>query len=52
MSRRWYYGSHNQPGNLHEVAAWLTEFHPEWDVVAMHYVGSLTVIVYRLEIGR
>ena len=47
-SKRWSYFSENLGGNLHEVASYIDEYHPEWDVVAMDFTGSGTVVVYRL----
>lgn len=45
---RWRYQSENISGNLHDAARYVTEFHPEWDVVTMHSVGGYnTVIVWR-----
>lgn len=46
---KWSYISDNILGNLHVAAAWITEHHPEWDVVTMHFSGSATVVVYREE---
>jgi hypothetical protein len=45
---RWHYHSFNVPGNFHQAAHWITENHPEWDVVAMHFNGgNYTVVVHR-----
>ena len=50
LAKRWKYGSKNFGGNLHEVAIFLNEYHPEWDVVAIDRAGAYTVILYRVEI--
>lgn len=50
MSRRWRYGSKNFGGNLHDVATFLNDHHPDWDVVAIDRAGNYTVILYRVEI--
>lgn len=49
--KRWQYKSENLGGNLHSAAAWISQHHPEWDVVAMDCTaGYNTVVVYRIEL--
>lgn len=52
MAKKWEYKSVNLGGNFHDVARYLTERHPDWDVVAMDCTTyhNHTVVVYRLEI--
>lgn len=40
--------------DLHAAAAWVTEAHPEWDVVTMvqTYTGRYTVVIHRKEIRQ
>lgn len=47
---RWQYLSESISGNFHEAAIWISKHHPEWDVIAMQYIGIYTVVVYRVEI--
>lgn len=48
--KRWKYFSENVAGNLHDATRFLNDYHPDWDVVVMHYVGSITIIVHRVEV--
>lgn len=46
---RWKYESTNLPGNFHSAALWISNNHPEWDVIAMDFNGGhYTVVVYRI----
>ena len=53
-SKKWIYKSVDFYGNLHETSIWITEKHPEWDVVVMypvvHPAGNYTIIVHRIEL--
>ena len=45
---KWRYLSENIAGNLHQAAHWITEHHPEWDIVTLDFSGgNYTVVVYR-----
>lgn len=44
---KWRYHSENIPGNLHAAVIFINAYHPEWDVVAMSFSGSATVVVWR-----
>jgi len=44
---RWRYHSENLAGNLHDAAKYISEYHPEWDVVAMDYSNHNCVVVWR-----
>ena len=46
----WQYKTHTIPGNLHDAAVYLTENHPNWDVVEAERVGHYTLILYRIRI--
>lgn len=48
--RRWRYESKNIVGNLHDAAKWVSERHPEWDVVSFScpVSASLTIVVHRI----
>lgn len=46
--QKWHYHSENLGGNLHSAAQYISEQHPEWDVVAMSFNGgNYTVVVWR-----
>lgn len=52
--RRWRYESKNIVGNLHDAAKWVSERHPEWDVVSFGNTcsSSLTIIVHRIPLDE
>lgn len=50
--KHWKYGSVNLGGNLHDVARFLNEFHPAWDVICVERAGSNTVVLYRTEVDE
>lgn len=46
---KWVYRAMTVAGNIFEAVHFVSEFHPEWDVIAMEFNGGgYTVIVYRL----
>jgi hypothetical protein len=47
---KWKYHSENLGGNLHSAAKFISDNHPEWDVVAMSCSGFNTVVVWREEL--
>lgn len=49
---KWKYHSENFNGNLHAAAKYISDNHPEWDVVAMHMIssGMSCVVVWREEL--
>jgi hypothetical protein len=47
---KWKYHSENIGGNLHGAAKYISDNHPEWDVVAMDHHNMNTVVVWREEI--
>lgn len=46
--KKWVYKSENLGGNLHDAARYITERHPDWDVVTMSHGTYHTVVVYRI----
>ena len=48
MKQKWRYTSVNIGGDFHDAASYITERHPDWDVVAMAPSTYYTIVVYRL----
>lgn len=48
--KKYRYHAETIGANLHEVVAHINTYHPDWDVVSMHYVFPITCVVYREEI--